>query len=63
MTAKYLRSRQAYWDMTKPGVIDLLNTPLELLTQSGAQLLIEELDRRFMQLWDKIGYEKEKSNG
>ena len=52
-----LRASNAHWDEGK--VKELLKKAPEELEQDEAVLLIRELDRRFMQLWDKVTFERE----
>jgi hypothetical protein len=57
---KHLRSHSAYWHEDDAETKRLLQVPVELLSKQDLQDVIVELDRRFMQLWDKVGYEREK---
>lgn len=52
-----LRSTDAYWE---PGsnVPDLLKRDLRTLRPDEVVELVTELDRRFMQLWDKVAFEQ-----
>ena len=52
-----LRSAQAYWAPDSP-VADIITTDPERLPRESLLLLISELDRRFMQLWDKVQFER-----
>ena len=56
-----LRSQKAYWDAGRPDIIVSLKLPPELLNREDLLHLVRELDRRFMQLVDKVNFEsKEK---
>ena len=52
-----LRSAQAYWAPDSP-VADIITMNPERLPRESLLLLISELDRRFMQLWDKVQFER-----
>ena len=52
-----LKAGKAHWDEGK--VKELLKKAPEELTQEEALLVMRELDRRFMQLWDKVSFERE----
>lgn len=54
-----LKAVKAHWDEGK--VKELLQKAPEELTQDEALLVMRELDRRFMQLWDKVTFEREHS--
>jgi hypothetical protein len=56
-TPQPLRCTRAYW--AEGAVKDLLQKPPEELTQEEAILVMRELDRRFLQLWDKVTFERE----
>ena len=52
-----LKSGNAYWD--KDEIIDrMLSNPI-YIEDDALRHLVSELDRRFMQLWNKIEYEKD----
>lgn len=55
-----LKSVDAYWDPANPEVADLLKQAPESLLKDDLVVLVRELDRRFMQLWDKVGFERDK---
>jgi len=52
-----LRSAQAYWAPDSP-VAELVAMDPEQLPRESLLLLVSELDRRFIQLWDKIQFER-----
>lgn len=52
-----LRSAQAYWSPDSP-VADIITMDPERLPRESLLLLVRELDRRFMQLWDKVQFER-----
>jgi hypothetical protein len=52
-----LRSAQAYWLPDSP-VADIVTKDPEQLPRESLLLLVSELDRRFMQLWDKVQFER-----
>ena len=52
-----LKAGKAHWDEGK--VKELLQRSPETLDKDEAMLVIRELDRRFMQLWDKVAFERE----
>jgi hypothetical protein len=52
-----LRSAQAYWSPDSP-VADIITMDPEQLPRESLLLLVSELDRRFMQLWDKVQFEQ-----
>lgn len=52
-----LKARNAHWDEGK--VKELLQKPPEELDKDEVMLVLRELDRRFMQLWDKVTFERE----
>jgi hypothetical protein len=52
-----LRSAQVYWAPDSP-VADIITMNPERLPRESLLLLISELDRRFMQLWDKVQFER-----
>lgn len=52
-----LRCTAAYWDPENKEIKESLDVPPELLDRNRLIKLVRELDRRFIQLWDKIGYE------
>ena len=54
-----MRSSQAYWDPDKPEIIELLKKDPEQLNKDELIKIVKELDRRFMQLWDKVSYERD----
>lgn len=54
-----LRSNQAYWDPAKPEIQEALKQDPTKLSKDDLVMLVKELDRRFMQLWDKVTYERE----
>lgn len=51
-----LRAAEAYWVPGSP-VPEILNKDRSAWTLEEQALLIQELDRRFMQLWDKVNFE------
>jgi hypothetical protein len=57
-----LRSAQAYWASDSP-VADIITMDPERLPRHSLLLLISELDRRFMQLWDKVQFERKQTKG
>lgn len=52
-----LRSPAAYWDPDKPAVIEALKKQPADMPRDELELVVSELDRRFMQLWDKVQFE------
>lgn len=52
-----LRSAQVYWSPDSP-VADFITMDPEQLPRESLLLLVSELDRRFMQLWDKVQFER-----
>jgi hypothetical protein len=52
-----LRSAQAYWLPDSP-VADIITMDPEQLPRESLLLLVSELDRRFIQLWDKVQFER-----
>ena len=52
-----LRSANAPWHDTE--IPTLLRQPLDTLSQDQLIVLVKELDRRFMQLWDKVVFERD----
>ena len=52
-----LRSVSAPWH--DPEIPTLLRQPPNTLSQDQLIVLVEELDRRFMQLWDKVAFERD----
>ena len=52
-----MRSQYAYW-APESKVPELLKSEPKDLSHEQLVLLVNELDRRFMQLWDKVSYEK-----
>lgn len=54
-----LKAAEAYWDPAKPEVIALLGQNPEGLSKEDLLVLVRELDRRFMQLWDKVAFERQ----
>lgn len=55
--AQPLRSQKAYWDAGRPDVIAALTVPPEAMSRADLVQLVRELDRRFMQLADKVAFE------
>ena len=53
-----MRTKYAYWDPDSE-IINLLDKPPEDMTKKELEVLVKELDRRFMQLWDKVVFERE----
>jgi hypothetical protein len=58
MTQHKLRAGAAYWDPAKPGIIASLAKTPEEMSRDELESLVVELDRRFIQLWDKVTYER-----
>ncbi|AME28651.1 hypothetical protein [Burkholderia sp. PAMC 26561] len=54
-----LRSAKAYWSSDRPDVLSALKVAPELLSNADLVHLIRELDRRFIQLWDKVTFERD----
>lgn len=54
-----LKSKNAYWDEGRPEIIESLNQNPKNLEKDALVALVLELDRRFMQLWDKVKFERE----
>lgn len=52
-----LRSQNAYWEEHSQ-VAELLKLDPRDLSDDQKLLVIVELDRRFMQLWDKVKFER-----
>ena len=61
-TVTKLKAGRAFWhngtDKEK-NIVRLLNTPVEEMTQEEMVVVMKELDRRFLQLWDKVVYERD----
>ena len=55
-----LKCKEIYWDNDKPLIIDALKIAPENMNKETLVQVIREMDRRLMQLWDKVSYEKEK---
>jgi hypothetical protein len=55
-----LRSAQAYWAPDSP-VADIITMDPERLPRESLLLLVSELDRRFIQLWDKVQFERKQN--
>lgn len=53
-----LRSKDAYWDAARPDITAALKLQPELLSHADLVHLVRELDRRFMQLNDKVEFER-----
>jgi len=53
-----LRSASAYWSSDRPDTIAALKVAPEVLSNDDLVQLIRELDRRFIQLWDKVTFER-----
>lgn len=53
-----LNARNAYWDPNKPAIIEILQSAPEMVDRATLVSLVRELDRRFMQLWDKVTFEQ-----
>ena len=51
-----MRSQDAYW-APESKIPELLKSEPKDLTHEQLVLLTTELDRRFMQLWDKVSFE------
>ena len=51
-----MRLQSAYW-APESKIPELLKSEPKDLTHEQLVLLTAELDRRFMQLWDKVGFE------
>ena len=58
MNKRLLRAREAYWVPDSP-VLGALQLPPDDLDKDALVALVYELDRRFIQLWDKVVYERE----
>lgn len=59
----YLKAGRAFWHKEteqEKFVLKALETPVEELSREDLILIVKELDRRFLQLWDKVNYEKGK---
>jgi len=54
-----LRSTVAYWDPDKPDIVSALSSNVDSLDKESLISLVRELDRRFIQLWDKVSFEQE----
>lgn len=52
-----LRSKDAFWHDSD--IVELLKKDLKYLNEEELRTLVSELDRRFMQLWDKVVFERE----
>jgi hypothetical protein len=57
-----LRAKDAYWDPANLVIKDLLDVDSKDMTKEQLVLIVHELDRRFIQLWDKISFEKRLKN-
>lgn len=65
-----LRSANAYWGDGNKIIVDIMSgskgngekgvVDLESLSKVELKTLIVELDRRMIQLWDKVSYERNK---
>ena len=55
-----LRSAEAYWSPDSP-VAGIITVDPEQLPRASLLLLVRELDRRFMQLWDKVQFERKQN--
>lgn len=56
-----LRSKVAYWSKDQKEIIHSLNQSPENLDRESLINLVRELDRRFIQLWDKVAFERERN--
>lgn len=54
---KYLRSHRICWHDDEAIIKQNLLVPVELLTREALEDIVVELDRRLVQLWDKVVYE------
>ncbi len=58
-----LRSRKLFWDEKDQLMQSFISEGVDLdVLPDNIQHLVKELDRRFIQLADKITYEKENNN-
>lgn len=57
--AQPLRSQKAYWDAGRPDIIAALTVPPEAMSRADLIQLVREFDRRFMQMVDKVDFERE----
>lgn len=54
-----LRSAKAYWSPDRPDIIAALKVAPEVMCNADLVQLIRELDRRLIQLWDKVTFERD----
>jgi len=55
--SQLLRTSSIYWDPDNTAVQAALKTPPEDMTRQQLVLMVRELDRRTIQLWDKVAFE------
>lgn len=56
--AQPLRAQAAYWDAVRPDIIAALKVAPEVMSREDLVQVLRELDRRFMQLVDKVDFER-----
>jgi len=63
-TITKLKAGRAFWHNctdNEKNVVRLLDTPVEAMTREEMVVVMKELDRRFIQLWDKVVHEQRNS--
>ncbi len=63
-TITKLKAGRAFWHNctdNEKNVVRLLDTPVEAMTREEMVVVMKELDRRFLQLWDKVVHEQRNS--
>lgn len=63
-TVTKLKAGRAFWHNgtdNEKNVVRLLDTPVEDMTREEMVVVMKELDRRFLQLWDKVFHEQRNS--
>lgn len=53
-----LRSKSIYWSPDNKRIETILRQDVESLSEKDKVYLIKELDRRLIQFWDKVAYER-----
>ena len=56
-----LRSANIHWDPKDQRIVDIMNggeIKLDYMDKDDVKYLITELDRRLVQLWDKVIFER-----
>ena len=63
-TITKLKAGRAFWHNctdNEKNVVRLLDTPVEAMTREEMVVVMKELDRRFLQLWDNVVHEQRNS--